>query len=117
MTNALIDNILNNLKIEDLKKLVGTKELRTFSGKKFKEFNNDEMMYLSVRKFSSYSDLILHSGVLTSYLHNTIPTCCIVRMTENVSYILLKIENDKIKIVNQNELNQDQLKMYRGRSK
>lgn len=117
MTNALVENILGNIDMEDVKTLVGTKELRTFNGKKMKSFDDREMFYMSIRKFASYSNLTLHNGVLTSYLHTTMPNCVIVRMCENVSYILLCIKDDRIEIVKQEDLSKDQLEEYVRRSK
>lgn len=111
----IIDSILSNITIEEISKLVGSEELRDFKGKKMKSFDKDKCFYMSIRKFSTYSSLKLHSGVLTSFIHNAIPNCCIVRMTKNVSYILLRIVNDKIIIMSKDELNDEDRKEYERR--
>lgn len=111
----IIDSILSNITMEEIAKLVGSEELRDFKGKKMKSFDKDKSFYMSIRKFSTYSSLKLHSGVLTSFIHNTIPNCCIVRMTKNVSYILLRIVNDKITIVTKDELNDEDREEYERR--
>lgn len=116
MMNEIIDSILSNISIEEISKLIGSEEIRTFNGKKLKQLN-DDVFYMSIRKFGTYSRLRLHSGVLTSFMHNTIPNCIIVRMTKNVSYILLRIDNGKLRIVLQNELNEEQMKEYERRCK
>lgn len=117
MSNTFIDGILNNIDLNKLNFLVGTDELRCFNGKRLKEISDNSKFYISVREFSRFSDMTLHSGVLTSFLHSSIPDCCIARMTRNISYILLCMENGKCRIISQKELSDSELKEYKERVK
>lgn len=116
MNNVLIDTILRNIETKGIADLIGTEDVRDTKGKKMKSFNGG-IFYLSIKRFCSYSNLVLHSGVMTSFLHSTMPDCCIVRMTRNVSYVLLRLEDGRIDIVKQGELKGDLLEEYARRSK
>lgn len=113
--NAFIDGILANITNESLSNLLGTDELREFSGKRLKEIKDGDMFYLSMREFAKHSEMMLHSGVLTSFIHSSMPMSCIVRLTKNVTYILLYMKNGRCNVVLQSDLDEKQLEEYKER--
>lgn len=113
--NNLVELIISNISESDLVKLLGTDELRDLRGKKLKEIT-DQPFYLSVKEFETYSNMRLHTKVLTQFLNNVIEDCCIVRLSSNISYIMLKIVDDKAKIALKSDLNEEQMKLYEERS-
>lgn len=96
-------------------KLLGTDELRDLKGKRLREIT-DQPFYLSVKEFGTYSNMRLHTKVLTQFLNNVITDCCIVRLSSNISYIMLKIADDKAVIVLKSDLTDEQSKLYEERS-
>ena len=117
MTNAFVDGILSNITLDSLNGLLGSDELRDFKGKRLKELNDNSYVYVSMREFAKFSNMRLHSGVLTSLLHSSMPECCIVRLTKNVTYILIYIDNGKSKIAFQSELSKEMIDEYKERIK
>lgn len=117
MSYENINKILNSMTKDDISKYIGTEELRYTNGKKLKALENIDLFYISIRAFNSMTNMNIQTSLLTSLLHAVIPNCCIARLTKNVSYILLYIENGKFKLALQSDLSQEELDIYKRRLK
>lgn len=110
----LVELNIKNITREDLDQLLRTDDLRDMNGRKLKEFTEDPF-YMSIKQFRKYASTDICSRVLTSLLNEAIEGCCIARLVNNNSYILLKLYGGNVKIVTEAELTEDQRSLYEGR--
>lgn len=112
--NNLVEFRIPDILRSDLEKLLGTDELRDLNGKRLRKITAAPF-YLSIEVLSTHSTMKLHTRVISLLMKDIEEDCCIARLTSNISYILLKIEDDRASIVKRSELTEEEKKLYEAR--